>query len=210
LHGTSLYVYRKAPGININGPLQSYILLTCNQGERLYNGIFFDRYTLSFTGRIKPWAGVEMEVELDYGDSSDFVNTRPGRALSIAPQLDLWIGKHFQASLRHNFEKMDVYGKRLYRTNLSDLRFTYQFNIRSFLRVTIQYSDTERNQSLYNIDVGGRSKDLTSQILYSYKINPQTRFFIGYSDTGLQNDVLGEIRTTNRTLFTKFSYAWEY
>ena len=65
-----------------------------------------------------------MEVELDYGDSIDFVNTRPGRALSIAPQLDLWIGKHFQARLRHNFENMNVNGGRLYRTNLTDMRFT--------------------------------------------------------------------------------------
>ena len=197
-------------GINAYGPMQSYMLITYNQGERFYNGKFFDEYTLGFIGRITPWAGVEFSVESNFGDSIDFVNTRPGRMLSIAPQLDLRIGKYFQAGLQHNFQQMDVNGGRLYRTNLSDLRFTYQFTIRSFLRVTVQYSDTQRNQSLYIFDADRRSKDITSQILYSYKINPQTRFFIGYSDTGLQNDALGELSGTQRTLFTKISYAWEY
>ena len=107
---------------------------------------------------------------------------------------------------------MEIDGERLYATNLSDLRFTYQFGIRSFLRVTVQYSDTKRNQSLYVFDEAfrpdARSKDLTTQLLYSYKINPQTRFFIGYSDTGYQDDDLSKIHKTNRTVFTKISYAW--
>ena len=48
---------------------------------------------------------------------------------------------------------------------------------------------------------------MTTQLLYSYKINPQTLFFIGYSDTGYQNDALSKMYQTNRTVFTKFSYA---
>ena len=120
------------------------------------------------------------------------------------------IGKHFQINLKHNFQEMNVQGGRLYTTNLSDLRFTYQFGIRSFLRAIIQYSDTKRDPSLYIFDVDARSRDLTSQILYSYKLNPQTRFFIGYSDTGFQNDTMNSIKKTNYTVFTKLSYAWQY
>jgi hypothetical protein len=35
-----------------------------------------------------------------------------------------------------------------------------------------------------------------------------TRFFIGYSGTGIENDVYDSIEATNRTFFAKFSYAW--
>ena len=153
-------------------------------------------------------AGMDIGIDIDYGDHIDFSNTRLGRMFSIGPRIELRIGKHFELDLRHNFERMDIDGERLYSTNLSDLRFTYQFNIRSFLRAIVQYSDTKRDPSLYTYEVDSHSKDLTTQFLYSYKINPQTRFFIGYSDTGFQDDELSKIHKTNRTLFTKFSYAW--
>ena len=49
---------------------------------------------------------------------------------------------------------------------------------------------------------------MTTQLLYSYKLNPQTLFYLGYSDAGFQNDSLNTIETSNRTVFAKFSYAW--
>jgi len=92
---------------------------------------------------------------------------------------------------------------------LNDLRLTYQFGLRSFLRATVQYSDTKRSPSLYISAVDRRSKDLTTQLLYSYKIDPQTRFFIGYSDSGFQDDDLDEIAKTSWSIFSKLSYAWQ-
>ena len=157
---------------------------------------------------MSPMSGFDIGVDINTGDNIDFLNTRLGEVIRVSPEINLQMGKHFSINLRHNFEKMDINGKRLYSTNLSDLRLTYQFTIRSFLRVILQYSDTKRNPSLYIINIDRRSKDMTTQILYSYKINPQTRFFIGYSDTGFQNDEMKKIEMTNRTIFTKFSYAW--
>ena len=194
--------------LNIDGPLQSFVFLVYRWGDELYNNIYFDKYSVSLFGRIKPMAGVDISLDVSYGDSIDYLNTRSGKQFSINPWIDLQVGKHFMISLKHTYQQMKVRGERLYSTNLSDLRFTYQFTIRSFLRVTLQYTDTRRNKSLYVFDIDSRSKDMTSQVLYSYKINPQTRFFIGYSGTGYQNDEMNEIYTTNRTVFTKCSYAW--
>ena len=196
--------------LNADGPLQSFIFLSYFQREHFYNGKYFDENKINFFGQMKPMAGMEIGLDFNYGDTIDFDNTRPGRILSIGPLINMQIGKHFQVNLKHNFQEMNVQGRRLYTTNLSDLRFTYQFGIRSFLRAIIQYSDTKRDPSLYIFDVDARSKDLTSQILYSYKLNPQTRFFIGYSDTGFQNDTMNSIKKTNYTVFTKLSYAWQY
>ena len=54
-----------------------------------------------------------------------------------------------------------------------------------------------------------------SQILFSYKINPQTVFFLGYSDNYRNRNYLDErgelddsLTQTNWTLFTKIGYAW--
>ncbi|MBN1905334.1 MAG: carbohydrate binding family 9 domain-containing protein [Deltaproteobacteria bacterium] len=192
--------------LNVEGPMQSFMFLTYRQGEELYNGVFFDKYTASLFGRIRPLAGVDISLDASYGDDIDYYNTRTGRQFSFGPWVDLRMGKHFKASLRHTYQKMEIDGQRLYSTNLSDLRFTYQFTIRSFLRITLKYSDTKRNSSLYIYDIDSRYKDMTTQFLYSYKITPQTRFFIGFSDTGFQDDQRGSMYKTNRTLFTKISY----
>ncbi|MBN2418337.1 MAG: carbohydrate binding family 9 domain-containing protein [Deltaproteobacteria bacterium] len=194
--------------LNIDGPLQSFVFLVYRRGDELYNNIYFDKYSISLFGRIKPMAGVDISLDVNYGDSIDYLNSRSGTQLSINPWIDLQIGKHFFTSIKHNYQEMKVEGQKLYTSNLSDLRFTYQFTVRSFLRVTLQYSNIRRNGALYLFDIDKRSRDLTTQILYSYKINPQTRFFIGYSDTGYQDDDMNRIYKTNRTLFTKCSYAW--
>ncbi len=194
--------------LRADGALQSFIFLTYRRGEDFYYNTYFDTYSVSLFGRMRPAAGVDLSLDVSYGNDIDYLNIRPGKQLSINPWIDLQLGKHFMASLRHNYQKMEVNGEKLYSINLSDLRFTYQFTIRSFIRATIQYSNTRYNQSLYLFDIDSRATYLTTQVLYSYKINPQTRFFIGYSDTGYQNDDLTKIYKTNRTLFTKCSYAW--
>ncbi|MFC1495397.1 DUF5916 domain-containing protein [Thermodesulfobacteriota bacterium] len=197
-------------GISAEGPMQAYLDLGYSEREHFYNGKYFDEFNIAFFSQIRPKGGMEIQLEAEYGDCIDFANTRLGRMTSLGPRLRLQTGKHFQIDWRYNYQKMDIDGNRLYATNLSDLRLTYQFGLRSFIRATVQYSDTKRDQSLYTFDIDGRSKDLTTQLLYSYKINPQTRFFIGYSDTGFQDDDLDDITRTNYTIFTKLSYAWQY
>ncbi|HEX2678381.1 MAG TPA: hypothetical protein VHM19_17130 [Polyangiales bacterium] len=51
-------------------------------------------------------------------------------------------------------------------------------------------------------------KSLGTQLLYSYKLNPQTVFFAGYSDNRIEDDATGRLEPTGRTLFLKLSYAW--
>ena len=195
--------------INADGPMQAYLDLELTQKERFYNSRYFDEYNIAFYAQIRPKAGMEVQLAADYGDCIDYMNTRLGRMISIGPRIKMQAGKHFQIGWRYNYQRMDIDDDKLYDTHLNDLRLTYQFGLRSFLRAIVQYSDTERNQSLYIDDVESRSRDLTTQLLYSYKINPQTRFFIGYSDTGFENDDMNRIEKTNYTVFTKLSYAWQ-
>jgi protein involved in polysaccharide export with SLBB domain len=81
--------------------------------------------------------------------------------------------------------------------------------VRSFLRLTVQDQDIERNVQLYadrTTDPSTSSRG--SQLLYSYKLNPQTVLFAGYSSNSSEDDVRGTLEETGRTLFFKLSYAW--
>ena len=60
-----------------------------------------------------------------------------------------------------------------------------------------------------------QTRSMFSQILFSYKINPQTVFFLGYSDNYRNRDYTDDLGRcddslyqTNRTIFTKIGYAW--
>ncbi len=46
-----------------------------------------------------------------------------------------------------------------------------------------------------------------TQFLFSYKINPQTVLFLGYSDNSLGMQGI-DITRTDRTFFLKIGYAW--
>jgi hypothetical protein len=79
--------------------------------------------------------------------------------------------------------------------------------VRTFLRAIFQYTDVERAPGLYIVPVDSRTRTLFSQLLFSYKLNPQTVFFVGYSD---DSAALGRIdlTRTDRTFFLKLGYAW--
>ena len=67
----------------------------------------------------------------------------------------------------------------------------------------------DKNQQLYYRNISQVNKDYATQLVYSYKLNAQTLFYLGYSDTGYQDDDLKSLTRNQRTFFTKFSYAWQ-
>ena len=60
-----------------------------------------------------------------------------------------------------------------------DTRLTWQFNLRSYLRLTVQSTDIERNLDVYIEPEDARERSIGRELLYSYKLNPQTVFFLG-------------------------------
>jgi len=86
----------------------------------------------------------------------------------------------------------------------------------TFLGTILQYSDYDCNTEYYDDDdVDPQSRNFFTQKLFSYKINPQTVFFLGYSDNYGNRDYEDNNRNAdnsliqkNRTIFTKIGYAW--
>jgi hypothetical protein len=84
----------------------------------------------------------------------------------------------------------------------------YHFNGRSFLRAILQYEWLERNPALYEnpASVERETKDLLTQLLFSYRLNSQTVFLLGYADNYAGIDRI-DLTQTDRTVFLKIGYA---
>ena len=117
------------------------------------------------------------------------------------------VGRHVKVTLGHTYTKLDVDGGRLFRIQAPELRTVHQFNARAFIRLVLQYTDIERDPTLYVDPVDAEQQTLLSQLLFSYKINPQTAAYAGYTDNRVGTDVY-DLAQTDRTFFVKLGYAW--
>ena len=87
------------------------------------------------------------------------------------------------------------------------MQLVYQFDARMFIRGIFQYESIDRDPSLYLQPTGPDFEELFSQLLFSYKINPQTVAFLGYTETRLGLDG-SDLELDDRALFFKLGYAW--
>jgi hypothetical protein len=134
---------------------------------------------------------------------------RSAKILRVSPGVGCFFGRSFQASLEHSLERLDAKDACLYVANLSQIRLVYQPTARLFIRTIVQYLDLDLNPKYYPADRNPSSRKLFTQLLLSYKINPQTLVFIGYSENrfGMEGIILSQ---QDRTFLIKVSYAWLY
>jgi len=189
------------------GPRESFVRLSLFEGDNFYNGELFDTDRVNAFGEAQILPYLHAYLDATVGGQVDFANTRQGEVLRLDPGLRLDIGRHLRLNLDYSHEQLDVEGGRLYNARLSQMRVTYQLNVRTFVRWISQYLDVDRDPSLYTDEVDPRSRTLFNQILFSYKINPQTVFFLGYSDNYLGDEQI-DLTQENRTIFLKVGYAW--
>lgn len=142
------------------------------------------------------------------GDQIDFANNRLGERFFVEGEVELNLGKHLYVGGFFLYNDFEADQKPLFTAKLLDARFTYQFDPRQFLRLILSYSDIERNQANYIDSVDAEFQDLGWQLLYSYKLNPLTKFFIGVSDSSFNDDSLTRLTSAEQSVFMKFSYAW--
>jgi hypothetical protein len=141
-----------------------------------------------------------------FGDHIDYSNTRSADRFYIRPWIDLNLGRHITVGLAHTYEQLDVDMGRLYTANISYLSFIYQMSSRLFLRSIVQYVQYAMNVENYTFEVDPEFENLFSQLLFSYKVNPRTMVFLGYSDDHLGTQDF-ELTQSDRTFFVKVGYA---
>jgi hypothetical protein len=186
--------------------MQSHASFEVTVRQEGFNGHFFD--IQRFNGCFGLWPSGESFVHLSYafGDQIDYTNTRLGRRTRLTPYGELSLGRHLRMTFEHTYEHLRVNSGRLYTANISILGVVYHINVRTFFRALLQYVDYNRNVDNYLVDVDPRFQQFLTQFLFSYKINPFTVLFIGYSDNYLGNNEYN-LKQQNRALFAKFSYA---
>ena len=209
------------PFISFEGAMQSYAELGVGPRKEYWNGVSYDLGGGYMYGQFRPRSGMNINMEINRGEQIDYTNSRLADQRRYRPQIDWNATRHLLVRLRYTSDHLSTKeGATIYEAELTDLRLTWQFNVRSFVRLTLQDQDIDRSLAVY---VGqdedndpstppvlppARTKTLASQLLYSYKLNPQTVLFAGYSDNSIEDVTTRELEKTGRTLFFKLSYAW--
>jgi len=193
----------------IGGPMQSWTQVNVSSRDLLWDDVLYKEEKIRFYTELQPTGGLELGVFMSYGSQVDFANSRLGDQLVIEPFVDWNVSRHLLVKFQATLVDLETQeGEQIFDADLYDLRLTWQFNRRSFIRLTAQYQDIERNVDEYIDEVDANTRTLGRQFLYSYKINPQTVFFLGYSDSHLDDDSLTTLEKTDRTFFMKVGYAW--
>jgi len=184
-----------------------------------------DRFTEKFVtmfGYIQPTKYLYGELSLTFGDKIDYQNNSQADANNtythtrsrLADYQEVYVNtrinpnSHLEVDLSYTYESLETNGSKVYDANLVELRISYQFDVNSYLKLNIIHSDIDQNLNNNISAYSETNKDLSTQLIYSYKLNPQTVFFLGYSDNSYQDDDLSDLRRGERTLFTKVSFAW--
>jgi hypothetical protein len=194
----------------LQGPRQLYSEMGLTKQQEFWNGQLYDKSGAWVYAQARPFGGLNFGLSLNTGDRIDYANSRLGEQLRVEPWLNWNANRHLLVGLQFTTERLDDQaGQRIYDAEVVDLRLTWQFSARSFLRLTQQQQRTERNLALWiDPNTDALSKTSAAQLLYSYQLNPQTVLYAGYSNEHFQNDDLAELTETGRTFFLKASYAW--
>lgn len=182
---------------------QSLISASLSKNDELFLDRIYqlDNYNAHF--EVTPTPGLDLILdyvwgnEIDFSDSSDLFKLRKGDVNTLVANVDYQLNQHVKLSVEYVDKRLQVVDQTVFDINLYNFRAAYQLNVNSFVRLTIQ------------ADSSNSDKSLASQWLYSYRVNPFTLFYLGYSDQGFQTIDLNDLRRVNRTLFMKFSYAWQ-
>ncbi|QDP01071.1 hypothetical protein [Thalassotalea sp. PS06] len=213
----------------IFGPMQSYVQLEYfwedKVGDRINeqsqdisgNTTLFSLNNISAYGLVQPLSVLTLDLYMQIGDSIDYINNRVGDGVLIIPSFTWNMTKQAELNFAYNYSTLDVDGDWLYKENVTDLRLGYQFNINSALKLNLVYTDSDFNDRNYLVPIGmSETDDLSAQLIYSYTINPQTLFFLGFSagkydmfSQDIQrNRLMKMYQQEQQTAFLKLSYAW--
>jgi hypothetical protein len=207
--GETLYRLVSA-GFGADGRRRSFIRLRPAHESVLSDGTLFDRNRLYFEAQM----GVSRVFSFIntngwIGEEVDFANNRLGRGANWNVNATIRPTNHLALALTTSLRWLNVGGNRLFTSQVERVRATYTFDARMFLRAIVQNTRTNRDQALYIDETDQHSGDLSSQLLFAYKLNWQTVFYVGYGDLREVTNLEGDFEPSNRQFFAKISYAFQ-
>ncbi len=193
----------------LDGPWQSRFDVNMRRGREYDEGLTYDVARMNVATRIRPADGIVLGLNTRFGDEIDVDNGRLADQRRINPFVNWHVNRHLLLRLNGSRVEFDSKaGDTIFDASVVDARLTWQFSLRSYVRLTLQQTRIERNQDEYVEIVDSETKEVGRQLLYSWELNPQTVFFLGYSDAYVDNDAVDSLVASDRTWFMKVGYAW--
>lgn len=192
----------------LSGDLQTFLYLGAAHGRECFRDQTFQGWTGQAHLEMQPFSALWLGVNAEAGDSIDYANARLGSRVTANLAAMIKAGRHLAFQVDHNYERMKVGGAELYTANITQGSAIVHLNLRMFFRAIMQYVDYRYNIANYTFAVEPEEKRFFSQWLFSYKLNPRTVFFLGYSDNALGTREFPLTRS-DRTVFMKVSYSWQ-
>jgi Domain of unknown function (DUF5916) len=188
------------------GPAQTSLLLEGFQDYQLLGTVGHNLTWGRVTLLSQPTGSLKLGLVARFGDDVDVANNRTGQNVGFTPIVQLYLGRSLNVNVQDDLQRLRFRGEKVFTANLLQTRILYHLNIRTFVRAIVQWEHVERNPDAYSAQVTPASNSLFSQFLFSYKLNPQTVAFVGYSDTELGTDAI-DLTRVSRTFFVKLGYA---
>ncbi len=144
-----------------------------------------------------PFAGMDIDIDFTTGDQIDFSTVKLGKQDTLQANVNYQINQHWKVTAEYVNQSLKVPQEQGFDLELFNINALYQYNRRNFFRITLQGQSE------------GADRSLATQLLYKYKVNPFTLFYIGYSDEGFKTVDVDHLKKVDRRVFVKFSYAWQ-
>lgn len=197
---------------NYSGRRQLNVNVGAGYNKKYYAGQYFEMLDLRPGFDIRPNGRLTISASGRFGEEIDFANARKARIFEIYPGFNLKVGRNLDIGLEYSMRQLQTLGEdtlggglEIVDARITEGRVVYHFNARTFVRGILQYQDTDQNPDVFGGPVQPEVEELFAQLLFAYKVNPQTVLFLGYTDdrVGLQNV---DLTPTGRTFFMKVGY----
>jgi hypothetical protein len=185
-------------GATIEGPHQTELSFNLAPNQEYFDGRTYHNFRYSISGEVQATPDLSLEMYVNAGENIDFTNAQPAKFLTLNPIAEFNIGRRFRGEVDYVWQRFETEdGQRIFTVHLPQAKLLAHFSRRAFVRAVLQYETVDR--------VTEKSRELLTQLLFSYRWNAQTVFLAGYSDN-YEGEM--DLSRTDRAVFVKVSYAW--
>ncbi len=200
--------------LSFEGKGQSEIDIAFGTREVFFEEQWFNQDFLAISASYKPFADIRVGFEAAFSDDIDFLSeqARAGEVTEYDFFFDWQLTKHFNVFVEYVQQDFDLPQGNFFEQEVINSNLIYQFDEKSFLRFLFRYQDvsfTNDPDPLDNLGIDQNNQNVARQLLYVYKFDAKSVLYLGYSDNAIENDLIPTLRKDAKTLFAKFSYAFQ-
>lgn len=206
---------RVSVGAGMDGALNSFVRIELNADQFRVGEELLSRFRPRLIVETSPGRVLNsITADATVGEEIDFANGREASGVTLNASVALRPDDHLElrgtVSRRWlNVDDPTLGEGRLFLAQVERLRTTWSFSSRSFVRLIVQYVDTQRDPALYTFSAAEKDASLSTSALFAYKLNWQTVLYAGYGDQRDHLDTTDRLEKSGRQWFTKLSYAWQ-